>query len=554
MTTRPEVGEVLQRLHAELAAADRTADLASLVPTDDDSPLRVALVGPFNAGKTMLIAALLEMSLQQVEALTAATPKTAEVQAYPWHSYELLDLPGTLSGLDEHDSEARRGVRLADVLVIVTTVELPGEAETAQIQALLNDDGFRGRALIVVNKMNTEQSEAAVVEDELRRRLGSENDAVPIVFTDARDLVDALTFPNLPDEDREVLREESGMAALTEHLEELLDAGEARTEALCWEAARLASDGTARWQPTAEEDGILATARRLETALVEAAEDMRSCRDTALQELVSEIRSCGSWLASTVDEKDGRVAERDEIAAQEREAAARERFARAISECIEPATRRLSEQLSAAVEPQRQYEAHLRRTAVDARHKRPQTKGDGLADKLADRIFTGLQDRAAEELKSFGRKGAHAGAPAHGAAQKINRVLGVDPKPYVHVNRAKQLTKGAKLGGKALQFLGPVIDVKGGVDDLLRSSKINGRRKEIEALYVAEAEHTEASERAATDDYLAMVLEPFRQAAAPVLESESGLQAARVDAQRALSDVRQDALELAVACRTRRVL
>lgn len=545
MTTKKEVAVILDRLRAELAGAERTADLLQRLPSDADSPLRIALVGPFNAGKTMLVAALLEMPLEEVERLTAATPKTAGVTPYRWRRYELLDLPGTLSGLDAHDSEARRGVRLADVLAIVTTVELPGEDETGQIRALLDADGFRGRALLVVNKMNSEQSDAAVVEKEIRRRLGRDDQDIPILFTDARDFVDALTFPDLPEEDREVLRADSGIIPLIERLEVLLTVGEPRLSALCWETARLASDGLARWQPTPEEDGLDATARRFEAALEEAAEDLRSCRDTALQSLTAEIRSCGAWLASQVDERDGRLGEHHELVVVEREAAARERFAGAVSDAIVPVVERLNEQLSSAVEPQRDYEAHLRRTAVDEQHRRPQERSDGVAEKLADRIFTGLQDRAATELKSFGKKGTRAGAPAHDAARKVNRLLGVEPKPYVHVNRAKQLSKGAKLGGKALQFLGPVIDVKGGVDDLLRSSKIGARRKDIEALYSAEAEQTEQTERSTTDEYITEVLRPFQEAAAPVFEAQKELASARTAAEDALSGIHRDALALA---------
>ena len=52
---------------------------------------------------------------------------------------------------------------MADVLVIVTTVELPGEDATEQIFRLLAEEGFATRCLLVVNKANTEQSNPEII-------------------------------------------------------------------------------------------------------------------------------------------------------------------------------------------------------------------------------------------------------------------------------------------------------------------------------------------------------------------------------------------------------
>src|SRR4051812_19639811 len=98
-----------------LAAAPRTEALAERLPDPNDlTPIRIALVGPYNAGKSLLIGAVLRMTSDQVDAMSSALPHTTEMTPHKWGDYLLLDLPGTLSGFEDHDSEARRGVRTAD--------------------------------------------------------------------------------------------------------------------------------------------------------------------------------------------------------------------------------------------------------------------------------------------------------------------------------------------------------------------------------------------------------------------------------------------------------
>ncbi|MFT4187483.1 MAG: hypothetical protein QM621_02745 [Aeromicrobium sp.] len=137
----------------------------------------------------------------------------------------LLDLPGTLSGEDAHTARAREGLRSAAALVIVTTSELPGEAETAAIRAALDADSFVGRSLVVVNKINAENSDPALILDEVRLRLGPFADRVPVVATDALDHIEAVNDPDLDAEQREWLLARSGFDAFTVELQKIVDAG-----------------------------------------------------------------------------------------------------------------------------------------------------------------------------------------------------------------------------------------------------------------------------------------------------------------------------------------
>jgi signal recognition particle receptor subunit beta len=216
------------RAESVLNAHARTRGLVASLPHADVSPLRIALLGPYSAGKSMLIAALLRLPATAVDELIDEPPKTHKPTPYPWNGVTLVDLPGTLSGNDEHSGAARLGVRGADALMIVTTSELPGEAETKTILQALDNDGFADRSVVVVNKMNAENSDPDVILDEIRKRLGPFANRVPIVPTDARDYLDAINDPNLTDSQRELLIAESGIDALTDELQRIIAPGVSR--------------------------------------------------------------------------------------------------------------------------------------------------------------------------------------------------------------------------------------------------------------------------------------------------------------------------------------
>lgn len=540
------VTEILSQLRSLLADHEETAELSAVVPTLDDSPVRIALVGPFNAGKTMLVAALLEMPLEQVEELTAATPKTAGVTSYTWRQWELLDLPGTLSGLDPHDLEARRGVRLADVLMIVTTVELPGEDEARQIRQLLDDDGFLPRSIVVVNKANIEQSDAAVITAEISRRLGPAALSVPLVFTDARDFVDALTFPDLDEEGRGILRRDSGIDELIVALERLLGVEvHPRVQALCYEVSRLVRDASDQWRPSPEEDSDIATAERTASELAEASEELIAARDEALASLTSELRAVGGKLSSKVSQADGSLEQAHVSAAEAEEAEARRAFATALTSTCGAVTTRLAARLEDVAASRAAYEATERKAGVSARPAKSGKVKPGFKDKLKDRVLTGVEKKTVEGIEGFVAEGAGPGSPAHGLARRINKLLGTEAKPYAHVNRAKTITGPAQKAGQALKFLGPALDVKGAVDDVLRNRAISSRRHEIKSRYDREADETLKDERHNSHLHIQATLAPFREAAAPLLEAAAARSRERTEVAARLAAVQADAMALA---------
>ncbi|MFD4716092.1 GTPase [Streptomyces sp. NPDC058430] len=297
------------RAEEVLNAHPRTRGLIASLPHADTSPLRIALLGPYSAGKSMLIAALLRLPPAAVAELVDAAPKTQEPTPYRWNGVTLVDLPGTLSGNDEHSDAAQRGVRGADALMIVTTSELPGEAETRAILQALGADGFADRSVVVVNKMSAENSDRDVILDEIRKRLGPFADRVPIVPTDARDYVDATNDHELTIVQRDLLVAESGIDALAAELRRIIAPGVSgvRPEAQAFELLRVLTDAEQKWVLDGEELGAAETAKKVEESISRAKEGVLSTLERESEVVASKIRKAGGRAAAGVSEKDGVV-------------------------------------------------------------------------------------------------------------------------------------------------------------------------------------------------------------------------------------------------------
>ncbi|MGV9619422.1 GTPase [Streptomyces tendae] len=297
------------RAQEVLTAHPRTRDLTASLPRTDTGPLRIALLGPYSSGKSTLIAALLRLPAAEVEDLVDAAPKTLEETPYPWNGVTLVDLPGTLSGDDSHRASAERGVRGADALMIVTTSELPGEAETEAIVRALDADGFADRSVVVVNKMNAENSDREVILDEIRKRLGPFADRVPIVPTDARDFLDATNDVDLTDEERELLASGSGIDALTTELRRIVAPGVSgvRPRAQAYELLRVLADAEEMWHLHGEDLDAVRTAEKVEASLSHAREGVLKALERESEVLAARIRTEGGRIADSVSEKNGTV-------------------------------------------------------------------------------------------------------------------------------------------------------------------------------------------------------------------------------------------------------
>ncbi len=132
-------------------APDGFADLASQIRglAKSDTPLRLAVAGPYTAGKSTLITALTGAEIE-----VGMAPVTGGVETYPFGDIELVDMPGTISGQMEHDEIARKSIAGADLLLFVISNELFSEESLPYFKHAAEDLHKSDQMLLVVNKFD----------------------------------------------------------------------------------------------------------------------------------------------------------------------------------------------------------------------------------------------------------------------------------------------------------------------------------------------------------------------------------------------------------------
>ncbi|MEY9815528.1 GTPase [Streptomyces albogriseolus] len=482
------------RAESVLNAHPRTQHLTADLPRADTSPLRIALLGPYSAGKSTLIAALLRLPPAEVAELVDAAPKTHEATPYHWDGVTLVDLPGTLSGNDAHSEAARRGMRGADALMIVTTSELPGEAETRAILRALGADGFADRSAIVVNKMSAENSDREVVLDEIRKRLGPFADRVPVIPTDARDYVDAVNDLELTEEQRVLLVAESGIDVLTAELRRITAPGVegVRPKAQAHELIRVLKDAEQRWELDGEELDAARTAKRAEESISRAREAVLDALERESEIVTSRIRTAGGRAADGVPEKNGAVPVDIATAVTGELIDARTafdvRFSSSMSAAFDALVAEYGDAvpepepwvnevdvpeatLAAPMESQSPYEQAIREAAEKA--------ANVGAKKLHEWIgkIAGEQGEAAAKIANWLNK-IRAGQKVLDAEGKITNGVGKF-KPWGKIKATKKVASTAGKVQWAVAAMGPLMDVKSIVKDQSNWAAIKKRRQAL---------------------------------------------------------------------------
>ncbi len=223
-----EFGEILsatQRLQRDLRSAtahsedpkvqslSRELDEVRIVGTSSDaSPLTIAFVGQYNAGKSTILRVL----TGREDIVIDADVCTDTVTAYDWNGVRLLDTPGVHAGHPDHDEKTYAIIDRADLLVFVVTNELFDDTIGHQFRELAFNRQHARRMLLVVNKMGQDPGSPET------KRQDIEKVTAPLgisdfrgVFIDARSWLEA---QGADDEDRADLLEIANIVALTDAL------------------------------------------------------------------------------------------------------------------------------------------------------------------------------------------------------------------------------------------------------------------------------------------------------------------------------------------------
>lgn len=154
---------LVQKLRTQLASSnqEQVSKLAdelkeASADQDDNTPITLAFVGQYNAGKSTLIKCLTQNAKIAIDADVC----TDEVTAYAWGGLRVIDTPGIHAGLPAHDDLTEQQVSCSHLLVFVITGELFGDDMAKYFRDLAFDRNYAPKLMLVVNKMDTDPGTA----------------------------------------------------------------------------------------------------------------------------------------------------------------------------------------------------------------------------------------------------------------------------------------------------------------------------------------------------------------------------------------------------------
>lgn len=523
---------------AEVLSEQGWHDLVEqLPPLEENDPIRVAFVGPYNAGKSSLIAAL----TRDLTIPRSGKPESAEARRYGWQDgVDLVDLPGWFSGFTEHDDRANEHLRRnADLVAFVLTVELGDRTIVEAIESVLGTLGFADRAVVVVNKSLSEDSDPDVIREEIVRRLGR-HDAVPVFTTDAQSFLDTISGEfDFDDESIQILTESSGIEDLSRALNEMVvkHGMSARVVAQSRQGARVVDEAINRLIPDEVERATIEQLDEFEAAIGDANDRLDLLVTAHLSRMESDI---GSIAERVLIEPTMSDADHDQ---------AWDAACQPATSLADDATKVLAELadtlggIAVALDPSSGSVAPSKRNSGGHQSQGSRPLGTRVLDAMG--IDVGwAADVGAKAGKKVAKEGAGKESIAYELARKFQpkKVF----KPHGRLKDARKIQKGANVLGKANIVIPALEEVWGWVKEDKERRAVERSKREVRQRY-AKAAHDEAERvRTEFDDWRRETLAPYEEklnaGRAPLLAVASDREATR-QALAALRDRLIDGLE-----------
>lgn len=472
---------------------------SSLEEKNEDATLRIVLAGQYSSGKSSIISALTNDFSIKIDSDIA----TDTTEDYEWRSVIITDTPGISAGRIDHDGITHTKIQQADLLVYVVTYSLFDNILIEDFRRLAIDYNYKGKMLLVVNKMYSEDGEyeelCRTYTESLQEQVGSETLSVmPVSFVSAGYALD---------EDPD-FHPYSHMDDLTSKLERLIDKNRslAGVEAIGQIIATSIEDELAtRVDGTSSDEQKLL--QRVEKVVSRVKRDAENLLLEETGSIKALSRGLGSECAASVGASEMVEDEIDEASetlnrkAKESFDQLKERF----SELDEELDSELSD-LSESNLAQRffnRFESNSSRVGVDGKTASVNAESDRVvATHLASLLGKGSNQAAAMSGGAKAGTGlltsaGASGSSVHQAVLGVGKALGVKFQPWQAVNIAKNIGNVGKVLGPiaaALPVLFEVIDI---VQEEKRTKQLaSGRRKIREGFQDAGAHVVEQLESA----------------------------------------------------------
>ncbi|WP_197055446.1 GTPase [Gillisia sp. Hel_I_29] len=123
-------------------------------------------MGEYNAGKTTIINILTGENFP-----TSNKPETFKAVEIPWKGYKLVDTPGLGSGNPDHDSETRKWLEEADLLLYFLTPDLFDSFAGRRFHDILKKYNRKQELMLVMNFIDGEGNDIEIFREELQEAI-----------------------------------------------------------------------------------------------------------------------------------------------------------------------------------------------------------------------------------------------------------------------------------------------------------------------------------------------------------------------------------------------
>lgn len=452
VSLREGAAELCQEAAALIADSDLDVEPPTCSPT---SQLTIALVGPYNAGKSTIVAALTGFDGIPI----GAKPTTKTAASYPWRAdITLVDTPGVGTGRPDgaaHDDATERAVIAADQVVFVISDEGFDDVSAEYFKHLLPVRRVTGSLLLVVNKIGRTSATPEELRFDVERVLDPLTlDDQPSVFIDARSKRQAASSED-PTR-RAQLLERSRWQTLLDALDDMSRRSGARAQAVqplhgalsALEQLIVAASTT---DPAEERFAVLLRRRE---------RNLRHCQQQAARETTASIRAA----ADRIEEIGDRLADRIEPGSKldfEAELKRADRQAEKVFMEI------MSEQLPATIQTWiTRAEDELDDlsqdpvlTAITA--SRQSDPEDPYVRR--SRIATGRSARSVQDgmsrLGRFFAENSSAGEAGHRIVYNVGKALRIKFRPWGAVKATRFIGKIGRVMGPVMLVLSIVLEI-----------------------------------------------------------------------------------------------